>query len=112
MIELDTVEVQRTVDRVLWGKGLSVAVLNGTEVSGLAARTATLLEERGCEVVEVGNADRSSETTIVIDHRGRAERAERVASWLGCGVISVDPDGEKAADVTVILGRDMVGRGR
>jgi hypothetical protein len=110
MIELDAVEVQRAVDRVLWGRGVSVAVLNGTEVNGLAARTASLLEEYGCEVLEVGNAERSSDTTIVIDHRGRTERAERVASWLGCGVISVDPDGEKEADVTVILGRDMVGR--
>jgi LCP family protein required for cell wall assembly len=106
-LELDPEEVQRTVDRVLWGQGIRVAVLNGTDVGGLAAKAAELLEENGYDVLETGNAERKSETTLILDHRGQSRRAERVSAVLGLGVISAAPDGENPADVTVILGRDM-----
>ncbi|UCC69341.1 MAG: LCP family protein [Armatimonadota bacterium] len=107
MIELDALETQTAVDRILWGQGVAVTVLNGTNIRGLAARTASLLEEHGCDIVEVGNAEHQTEISVITDHRGRARRAERVASWLGGGVISVAPDGDNPADVTVVLGRDM-----
>jgi hypothetical protein len=95
------------VDRVLFGQGISVAVLNGTEASGLAAKAAELLEENGYDVLEVGNAEGRTETTLILDHRGQSRRAERVSAVLGGGVISAAPDGENPADVTVILGRDL-----
>jgi len=107
VLELDPQQVQETVDRVLWGQGIRVTVLNATEVSGLAARTAELLEKNGYDVVEVGNTERTSDTTLVIDHRGQSRRAERVSAAIGGGVISAAPDGDNPADVTVILGRDM-----
>lgn len=109
MMQLDRNEVQHTVDRILLGYGLSVTVLNGTDVPALAARTASKLEEYGCEIMKVGNAQERTEKSLIIDHRGRARRAERVADWLGRGVIAVAPDGTNPADVTVIVGRDMVG---
>ena len=112
LLELDERELQDAVERVLWGQGVSVTVLNGTDVSGLAARAAARLEEHGCDIVEIGNAEEEMDTTAIIDHRGQARRAERVASWLGGGAIAVAPDGDSVADVTVILGRDMVGSGR
>ncbi len=112
MIELDGEEVQEVVDRVLLGHGLSVAVLNGTEEDGLATRTASFLERQGCDIVEIGNAEQQSDTTLIADHRGGTKRAERVWGWLGCGAISTAPDGENPADVTVILGRDMASAGR
>jgi LCP family protein required for cell wall assembly len=112
VLELDPQQVQQAVDRVLFGEGIRVTVLNGTEVSGLAAQTAELLAENGYDVVEVGNAERTTETTLVIDHRGQSRRAERVSNVIGGGVISVAPDGENPADVTVILGRDMERAGR
>ncbi len=111
MLVLQEREVQRAVDRILKGVGVSVAVLNGSQVDGLAARAASRLEERGCEVVQVGNAEQPSDTTLVIDHRGQTSRAERVAAWLGCGVVTSRPDGDSAADVTVVVGRDLVERG-
>jgi len=107
VLVLDPEEVQRTVDRVLFGQGISVAVLNGTEASGLAAKAAELLEENGYDVLEVGNAEGRTETTLILDHRGQSRRAERVSAVLGGGVISAAPDGENPADVTVILGRDL-----
>ena len=110
MIVLDRDEVAEAVSRILRGQGLSVRVLNGTAVNGVAARVAGVLEEAGCEIVEVGNAEEQSEMTLVVDHRGRARRAERVAEWLGRGVISAQPRGDDPADVTVIVGRDMLGQ--
>jgi anionic cell wall polymer biosynthesis LytR-Cps2A-Psr (LCP) family protein len=109
MIELDVNEVQQAVDRVLLGHGLTVAVLNGTGVQGLGQHTAAKLEEYGCDITSVGTSEEQSDTTYVVDHRGGARRAERVATWLGRGVISVAPDGDNPADVTVVIGRDLVG---
>jgi len=104
---LDAEEVQQTVDRVLWGQGIRVVVLNGTGINGLAASTAEMLEEQGYEVLEIGNAERRANTTLILDHRGRTKRAERVSQVLGRGVVSAEPDGECPADVTVILGTDF-----
>ncbi|MBN1458324.1 MAG: LCP family protein [Armatimonadetes bacterium] len=110
VLQLDPVELQRLVDRVLWGQGIRVVVLNGTSVNGLASRTAEKLKEHGYDVLEVGNAEHRTETTVILDHRGHARRAERVASAVGCGVISADPDGDNPADVTIILGSDIRSR--
>jgi hypothetical protein len=107
VLVLDPEQVQQTVDRVLWGQGIRVRVLNGTDVSGLAARVAELLTENGYDVLEMGNAENKTDTTLILDHRGQSRRAERVSAVLGGGAISPAPDGENAADVTVILGRDM-----
>lgn len=109
MLELDPEGVRETVEKVLLRQGVTVSVLNATTTEGLAARVAGELEERGCEVIDIGNAEKQSDRTLVIDHRNSARRAERVAAWLGKGVLSVDADGENPADVTVILGRDMLG---
>jgi LCP family protein required for cell wall assembly len=109
VLVLDPVEVQQTVDRVLWGQGIRVAVLNGTDIAGLATRTAETLTENGYDVLEVGNAVHETDTTLVIDHRGQTRRAEKVSRVIGGGVISAAPDGANPADVTVILGRDLSG---
>jgi LCP family protein required for cell wall assembly len=108
MIELDADQVRQTVDRVLRGQGLSVQVLNGTTVSGLGAKVASRLEEVGCDITETTNSEQKSDTTLVVSRRGGARRAERVAEWLGLGVISVQPEGDNPADVTVIVGRDYL----
>lgn len=108
MLELDRREVQRTVDRILWGQGVAVAVLNATEATGLAAQTAEELTARGYDVVHIGNAEKPSERTVILDHRGGTRRASGVAKALGLGAVSPSPDGANPADVTVVLGADCV----
>jgi len=108
MIELDREQLQSAVNRVLWGYGVSVSVLNGTDVPGLAAMTAEELERRGCLIVTVGNAEERVDTTRIMDHRNQTARAQRVFGWLGRGAIFVAPDAGSQADVTVILGADMM----
>ena len=112
VLELDADEVQQTVDRVLWGQGIRVVILNGTSVDGLAARVADVLEEQGYEILEVGNAERKTASTLILDHRGQTRRAQRVSSLLGGAVISAAPDGDNPADVTIILGDDLGRAGR
>jgi LCP family protein required for cell wall assembly len=109
MLELDPTLVRQTVDRVLLHQGISVEVLNGTDQEGLATQVAQLLEQNGCLIVDVGNAKRKLDTTLIIDHRVQAARAERVAGWLGLGAVAVEPDSENPADVTVVLGKDILG---
>ncbi len=108
MIELDADKVRQAVDRVLRGQGLSVQVLNGTTVNGLGAKVASKLEEVGCDITETTNSEQKSDTTLIVSRRGGARRAERVAEWLGMGVISVQPESDNLADVTVIVGRDYL----
>ncbi len=112
VLVLDAERVQGTVDRVLWGQGTRIVILNATDVRGLAARTAESLAGRGFDVMEVGNADRRTGTTLILDHRGQARRAQRVAEALGLGVISAAPDGDNPADVTVVLGGDFLSAAR
>jgi glycine cleavage system regulatory protein len=62
---------------VLLHQGISVTVLNGTDREGLATQVAQLLEQNGCRIVDIGNAKQESDTTLIIDHRTQASRAER-----------------------------------
>jgi hypothetical protein len=84
-----------------------VEVLNGTGRQG-AARTATrMLRRQGLDVVFLGNADSSAESTQVIVRRGDPSRAGYVAQVLGGGKVVVAPDTFRRVDVSVILGDDF-----
>src|ERR671911_2634313 len=71
---------------------VTVEVLNGTRRQG-AARTATrLLRRSGLDVVFLGNADSTADSTRVIVRRGDPERARFVVQALGAGKVVVEPD--------------------
>lgn len=82
-----------------------VDVLNAAGVSGLAARTAKALQARGYGVGEVGNAEGTRGTTVVLHPADRRSAAQLVADDLP-GEVEVEPDG-KVTEVTVILGRSV-----
>ena len=88
---------------------IQVQVLNGCGEPELALRVARYLRVRGCDVVEMGNADHFHyRTTRVIDKSGDPEAARRVRDALGAGEISFDPDSTLLLDVTVVIGADCV----
>ncbi|MFP4363156.1 MAG: LCP family protein [Spirochaetia bacterium] len=92
---------------------ISIQVLNGTNESGLAGRTAQLFQNFGLEIENIGNAQRSdAEYTRVIDRRGNILNAQRVAEIISCARVNTeyDEDVNSAVDVTVILGADFDGR--
>jgi hypothetical protein len=90
---------------------ISLEILNGTTVTGLARRTKELYEGYGFDVVSFDNADSSDvEHTQVIDRTGNIEFARRTAGIIRATRIESEPlPGESAIDVTVILGQDFDG---
>ncbi|MFW5843211.1 MAG: LCP family protein [Spirochaetota bacterium] len=89
---------------------ISIEILNGTEINGLARRTRELYESFGFDVVSFANAESTGiEHTVVVDRRGTVELAERVAEIIRAVRVVSDVDPESPADVTIILGRDFDG---
>ena len=89
-------------------------VLNGTNIAGLASRTAAIFNNQGFEVLKVDNAERSDyEKTIIVNLHSRSEDdVRRTAAVIGADnlVLQPLPGGEQAAaEVRVILGRDFDG---
>jgi LCP family protein required for cell wall assembly len=83
-----------------------VTVLNGADVSGLAGRVGELLQGRGYQLVEVGNADIRDRTVV------RYPPGERQAADLVVQDLPGDPTRQETSEVTVVtvvLGRDAAG---
>lgn len=90
---------------------ITIAVLNGTSTTGLAAQTAGEAEGLGYVGVTAGNAPTSTSPTIVYFRPGQRAAAQRVARDLQVGAVQqlpasgaladAAPDG---AEVVVVLG--------
>ena len=92
---------------------VTVEILNGTTVSGLARTAAPLLQSFGYRVVRIGNADHHEHaTTLVLERRARPELAARVAELMKCSGAGSEPDTavDPEVDVTIVLGGDFNGR--
>ena len=92
---------------------VTVEILNGTTVSGLARSAAPLLQSFGYRIVRIGNAEHHQHaTTLVLDRRGRPELAARVAELMKCSGAGSEADSAVApeVDVTIVLGGDFNGR--
>jgi LCP family protein required for cell wall assembly len=85
---------------------IRVSVTNGAGVSGLATRVADLLEGRGYDIAEVGNAD-ARDTTVVRHPPGSAAQARRLLEDLPSGAAL--EESRDVTTVTVVLGRDAAG---
>jgi hypothetical protein len=105
-------------------RAVTVEVLNGTTVTGLAGRTADMLRSFGYDVIAIGNADRNNHETTMIIHRMTDETMVRaLADIIRCTNIhrevftQDDLEGdfgmdnfERRANITLILGRNFNGR--
>jgi hypothetical protein len=90
---------------------IRLEILNGTDITGLASRTAELYRSYGFDVVAVGNAQSSDvEETLVVDRVGNDVFARRTADIIRAPAIESATDGQAVVDVTVILGKDFDGR--
>jgi len=94
-------------------KPIRVEILNGTNLSGLAARTAQLYKSFGFQIAAIANAELNDYSrTIVLDRSGNPEFAKQVAKLIRCEQVhsQIDENRDETVDVTVILGRDFDGR--
>lgn len=91
---------------------ITVMVLNGCGVNGIAQQTRRFLEDHRFNVV--GHENHSNfnvQRTVVVDHFSvKKESARKVASVLGLGEEAVVPklDPKSTSQVSVILGRDYL----
>ena len=93
---------------------VTVAVLNGTTVQGLAARVSDEAKAGGFTGGTVGNAARIDQTNSTVLYRpGQAKAARAVANRLGVKTIgpvdSVNSEIAGSFDVLVLVGTDRSG---
>lgn len=87
----------------------SVAIQNGTQTRGLAARAQTLIAGKGYAVAGIGDAPESAPRTMILDKRGKRRLAERLARDLGLQnvVIFTSIDTNSPVDLILVLGDDF-----
>ncbi|MEZ4713047.1 MAG: LCP family protein [Caldilineaceae bacterium] len=93
-----------------------VEVLNGTGQPGVAARTRTLLQSYGWQVVSIDDADRSDyANTLIINYRAPDALVQKLSQELdvtsGSAALSADkvnPVGTSPVDLRIVLGRDIL----
>ena len=91
------------------GDTLTVEVLNGTDVDGLAREVTRRLRRRGIDVVYFGSGDRKDlDVTRIVIRRGDSTVARSIREALGTGRVSVDLNPRLLLDASVILGRDLI----
>ena len=114
----------REVETHLIDRTLTVEILNGTAVTGLAGRTAEILRGFGYDIISIGNADRNNyDSTVVIHRSGDESMVKDFADIIRCRNIRnevVAFDGledeinssnfEYKADITLVIGRNFNGR--
>lgn len=88
---------------------ITVEILNGSGVPGVATAVARELEAEGFKVSRVGNADASDyEASQVISRVENMDAAKAVAIMLPGAQLLKDENPEKDVDVTVIVGKNYL----
>jgi len=88
---------------------ISISILNGTDVGGLANRTSIEYKNYGYNVKSIGNADGNDVAqTLVIGHINDVHEMKKVANVIRCRNISTT--GSTEGCITIILGKDFDGR--
>lgn len=92
---------------------VTIEILNGTGLKGLAGSASVLFESYGYKVVSVGNASSFDYSkTVIFDNDGDKSALQQVADVIGCKSFGNPNDlsGPKKANITIILGKDFNGR--
>lgn len=111
----------RNIDEHHRENTLTVEVLNGTAVNGLAGRTAEMLRSFGYDIISIGNADRNNyDSTVIIHHSGDEKLIKAFADIIRCSNIQQefifddaaedDRSHEYRADITLLIGMNFDGR--
>jgi LCP family protein required for cell wall assembly len=85
---------------------LSVEVLNGAGVAGLAARTADRLKQAGFTVTNIADAPRSQAQTTIVARPAARSTADQIASAVGLPSSRVSTGNLANADIQIVLGAD------
>lgn len=89
---------------------LTVDVLNGSGVSGVAREFSTVVEEEGWTIGQVGNYSTArSDSVVFYQSESDAAQAQLIADAVGIG--SIEQSNDFTADLTVLICTDIAERG-
>lgn len=90
---------------------VSVRVLNGTELAGVAGGTTSDLTAAGWNVTETADAPTSDYATTTVSYNDASQEAAALAlvQSLGGGTAVLDPNVAAAGTIVVIVGLDLAG---
>ena len=90
-----------------------VDILNGTHISGMAARADTTLSRGGWVVALTGNYTKSMSATTVFYPDGEQAAAQALAAqFTAIGKMAPAPDGVSTTHLTLVLGQDWTSSGK
>jgi hypothetical protein len=112
----------REIEAHLIDSVLTVEILNGTAINGLAGNTAAMLRSFGYDIISIANADRNNyESTVIIHRSGDESIVKEFADIIHCSnirreLVDIQEDAssvqnfEYKADITLLIGRNFDGR--
>ncbi|QZY57079.1 LCP family protein [Crassaminicella profunda] len=87
---------------------ITVEVLNGSNINGIATKTANTLKEKGYEIVNISNvAGIKYGQTHIYNRNNKDTDAKNIAKLLDVKEIEKDIDTSTKADITIIIGNNM-----
>ncbi|QXM05908.1 LCP family protein [Crassaminicella indica] len=87
---------------------VTVEVLNGSNINGIATKTANMLKEKGYKVVNIGNvAGIKYGQTHIYNRNNKDSDAKNIAELLNIKEIEKGINTDTKADITIIIGNDM-----
>lgn len=105
----DQARLQRLVGSVVHGEPLplTVEVLNGSGITGIASIVGESLVNAGFDLVRLGNADHFNylETQVIVGSNTGVSDMNKLVELLGQAII-IEPERSDKPDVTVIIGKD------
>ena len=100
--------VSMDIAQLVKEESAQVSVMNGSSVSGLAARTVDYLKSQGINVVETGNASQISPTTEITFYNGKPYTLKYLVDLMKINKFRIRYASDPAvtADIVIILGDD------
>jgi polyisoprenyl-teichoic acid--peptidoglycan teichoic acid transferase len=91
-----------------------VSILNGSSISGIAARSSDYLKSQGINVIEAGNAAQYSTTTEITFFNGKPYTVKFLVDLMGINPFRIryQNDPTKNADIEIVLGDDWAQSGK
>ena len=100
--------ISMDISQLVKDENARVTVMNGSSVSGLAARTVDYLKSQGINVVETGNASQVSPTTQITFYNGKPYTLKFLVDLMKINKFRIRfaNDPAVSADIVIILGDD------
>ncbi|MBN2471303.1 MAG: LCP family protein [Anaerolineae bacterium] len=102
---------QETLRQMAASESVTLSVVNGTTVQGLASVARDWLQDQGFSVAEVGNATSSGyRQSVIKDYTSNPYTARLLASLLGLSITQVQPGSDNATvqDIQIVVGEDLL----